>query len=394
MLQEIDREKCTGCGSCFKSCGLDVFRLDTDQAAVPPCQQACPAGVDIRGYVYLLQQGKIREAAEVLMAANPLPALTGRVCYRFCENKCARTKVDEPVNINALEQFVGDWVLEEPAKPSLIRHTGKIGIIGSGAAGMSCAYFLNRKGYAVTIFDSKEKPGGLFQTEYPELPPKVLEVQINYLKKLGIRFECGVPVGDGFDVTLEDLRKKGYKAFLLAVGAEKDKTKRSIPPFSSVATITPDSLIAVSPVSFVTATRDVFAAGRATGGGNSVAHAIAGGRKAAESIDRHINGWHLLEGRSDLRPGVNKLPGQGINQIQRLNRSASSGGGKQGFAFEQMLVESHRCMTCGSKAFAAYKDDCMTCYTCEMACPEGAVVVHPFKENLPRTIPYETEGVR
>jgi NAD-dependent dihydropyrimidine dehydrogenase PreA subunit len=70
------------------------------------------------------------------------------------------------------------------------------------------------------------------------------------------------------------------------------------------------------------------------------------------------------------------------------------GKGDQGFAFEEMMVESQRCMTCGSKAFAAYKDDCMNCYTCEMACPEGAVVVHPFKENLPRTIPYVTEGVK
>jgi NADPH-dependent glutamate synthase beta subunit-like oxidoreductase len=396
MLQEIDREKCTGCGSCFKSCGLDVFRLDTDQPSVAPCQWACPTGVDIRGYVYSLQQGKIQDAAEILMAANPLPALTGRTCHRFCEGKCARTKVDDAVNINALEQYVGDWVLGRSPEPGFIRHTGKIGVIGSGAAGMSCAYYLNRKGYEVTVFESEEQPGGLFRTAYPELASGVLDSQIDYLGKLGIVFECGVTVGDGREVTLEQLREKGYKAFLLAVGGAGDKTKRAVPPFSSVANITEDSLISVNPGAYVTSSKDVFAAGNATGGENSVAHAIAGGREAAESIERHINGWHLLEGRRDAKIRLENPPGAGIKSVPRLNRSSLTGRekGDQGFVFEEMLEESQRCMTCGSKAFAAYRDDCMNCYTCEMVCPEGAVMVHPFKENLPRTIPYETEGVR
>ena len=295
MLQEIDREKCTGCGSCFKSCGLDVFRLDTDQSSVAHCQWACPTGVDIRGYVYLLQQGKIRDAAEILMAANPLPALTGRTCHRFCEGKCARTKVDDAVNINALEQYVGDWVLGRSPEPGFIRHIGKIGVIGSGAAGMSCAYYLNHKGYAVTVFESEEQPGGLFRTAHPELTSGVLDSQIDYLGKLGIVFECGVTVGDGREVTLEQLREKDYKAFLLAVGAAEDKTKRAVPPFSSVASITEDSLISVSPGAYVTSSKDVFAAGNATGGGNSVAHAIAGGREAAESIDATVlSSWETL----------------------------------------------------------------------------------------------------
>jgi NADPH-dependent glutamate synthase beta subunit-like oxidoreductase len=375
---------------------MDIFRLDTDQSSVAPCQRSCPAGVDIRGYVYLLQLGKIRDAAEILMTANPLPALTGRTCQRFCERKCARTKVDDAVNINALEQYVGDWVLNRSPEPGVIRHIGKIGVIGSGAAGMSGAYYLNRKGYAVTVFESKEQPGGLFRTAYPELPSGVLDSQIDYLVKLGITFKCGVTVGDSREVTLEQLREKGYKAFLLAVGAAGDQTKRAVPPFSSVASITEDNLISVSPGAYVTSSNDVFAAGNAMGGGKSVAHAIAGGREAAESIDRHINGWHLLEGLRDAKIPLENPPGAGIKSVPRLNRSSLTGREKseQGFAFEEMLEESQRCMTCGSKSFAAYKDDCMTCYTCEMACPEEAVVVHPFKENLPRTIPYETEGVR
>jgi NADPH-dependent glutamate synthase beta subunit-like oxidoreductase len=167
MLRNIDQEKCIGCGACFKTCGLDVFRLNTNQAEMPPCQNACPAGVDIRAYVHLLQQGRIREAASVLMETNPIPALTGRTCHRFCEKKCARSKVDEAVNVNGLEQFVGDWVLTHRPKATPVTRTGRVAVIGSGAAGLSGAYFLNRYGFSVTVFEQAEKPGGLFRTGYP-----------------------------------------------------------------------------------------------------------------------------------------------------------------------------------------------------------------------------------
>jgi pyruvate/2-oxoglutarate dehydrogenase complex dihydrolipoamide dehydrogenase (E3) component len=395
MLRKIDQEKCTGCGACFKACGLDVFRLDTNQLEMPPCQNACPAGVDVRAYVHLLQQGRTREAASVLMETNPIPALTGRACHRFCEKKCARSNVDEPVNVNALEQFVGDWVLANPPETTPVTRTGRAAVIGSGAAGLSAAYFLNKRGFPVTVFEKAGKPGGLFRTAYPELDQGVLDAQIEYMKRLGIEFQCGARVGDGQDQDFAALGKKGYKAFLLAVGSHKEKSKRETPPFSSVAAITSDCHITVSPASYATSTRNVFAAGDAIGGGRSIPHAIHSGREAAESILRHIDGWDPLEGRNEPRPLLGKLPGEGINAAPRLNRAALSvKQGSRGFQYEEMLVEAQRCMTCGSKAVAGYKDDCMVCYFCEMACPVGAIIVHPFKEDLPRTIPYPNEGVK
>ena len=107
VINVIDQDKCIGCGTCFKSCSLDVFRLDTDQSKVSPCMAACPAGTDIRGYNALVQQGRLEEAAQKLRQANPFPGITGRICFHPCEKECARNAVDGAVNINAVEQFLG-----------------------------------------------------------------------------------------------------------------------------------------------------------------------------------------------------------------------------------------------------------------------------------------------
>ena len=107
MIQSIDPAACTGCGTCTKTCPLDVFRLDTQQEELSPCMAACPAGVDIRRNNYLIQQGRLDEAAENFLNFNPFPAITGRVCFHPCESRCSRAKVDQAVNINAIEQVLG-----------------------------------------------------------------------------------------------------------------------------------------------------------------------------------------------------------------------------------------------------------------------------------------------
>lgn len=132
MINVIDQDKCIGCGTCFKSCSLDVFRLDTDQSKVSPCMAACPAGTDIRGYNALVQQGKLEEAAQKLRQANPFPGITGRICFHPCEKECARNAVDGAVNINAVEQFLGD--LDLPEEQPAVRHTAKVAVVGSGPA--------------------------------------------------------------------------------------------------------------------------------------------------------------------------------------------------------------------------------------------------------------------
>ena len=135
MIHSIDPAACTGCGTCTKTCPLDVFRLEPAQEALSPCMAACPAGVDIRGNHYLIQQGHLGEAARRYRIVQPFPAITGRVCFHPCEEKCARNHVDEAVNINAVEQIMGDWDLKAPLERPARRHITKIAVIGSGPAG-------------------------------------------------------------------------------------------------------------------------------------------------------------------------------------------------------------------------------------------------------------------
>lgn len=155
MLRSIDQEKCIGCGSCFKTCGFDVFRLETKRPESAPCQAACPAGIDIRSYAHLLQQGKTAEAAEELLSRNPLPGLTCRVCPRFCESKCTRKGMDASVNVNALEQYLAEWLARRDVEPVPVTRAGRVAIVGSGAAGMAAAFFMRRKGYAVTVYEKE-----------------------------------------------------------------------------------------------------------------------------------------------------------------------------------------------------------------------------------------------
>lgn len=218
MINVIDQDKCIGCGTCFKSCSLDVFRLDTDQSKVSPCMAACPAGTDIRGYNALVQQGKLEEAAQKLRQANPFPGITGRICFHPCEKECARNAVDGAVNINAVEQFLGD--LDLPEEQPAVRHTAKVAVVGSGPAGLSCACFMARMGYPVTVFEAAPRPGGMLRYGIPayRLPDAVVEAHVARLEALGVSFRCNTRIGKGGDLALGDLRRRGYKAFLLAPG--------------------------------------------------------------------------------------------------------------------------------------------------------------------------------
>ena len=212
MINVIDQDKCIGCGTCFKSCSLDVFRLDTDQSKVSPCMAACPAGTDIRGYNALVQQGKLEEAAQKLRQANPFPGITGRICFHPCEKECARNAVDGAVNINAVEQFLGD--LDLPEEQPAVRHTAKVAVVGSGPAGLSCACFMARMGYPVTVFEAAPRPGGMLRYGIPayRLPDAVVEAHVARLEALGVSFRCNTRIGKGGDLTLGDLRRRGYKA--------------------------------------------------------------------------------------------------------------------------------------------------------------------------------------
>ena len=206
---------------------MDVFRMDTyrlDREEVPPCQEACPAGVDMRGYIYLLTQRRYEEAIARIREALPMPAVTGHTCPHPCENKCARREVDESVNINGLERFVADYWLDEKATPIPKVYREKIAIVGSGPAGLAASYELAKLGYPATVFETLSKPGGMLRIGVPEfrLPRAILDAQIRYIKEMGVEFETNVTIGK--DLSLGQLMRQGYRSVFLAVGAQSSRT--------------------------------------------------------------------------------------------------------------------------------------------------------------------------
>jgi len=191
-----------------------------------PCNLTCPGQINVQGYIAHVAKGQYEEALRLVMERNPFPFSVGRVCPRFCETKCRRVLVEEPIAINHLKRFVADWCMANnidlriPRDPS----TGKkVAVVGGGPSGLTGAYFLARKGHEVTVYEAESKLGGMLRYGFPEfkIPKAVLDYEINTLLQLGINVEAGQKWG--VDYTLQDLKDKGFDAILLAIGNPEDK---------------------------------------------------------------------------------------------------------------------------------------------------------------------------
>ena len=174
---------------------------------IPPCQEACPAGTDISLFVRLVQQGRHQEALATILMENPFPGVCGRVCFHPCEAGCNRAHYDESVSIQTLERFVaglrhGKLPLLQPGTANDPR---RIGIVGSGPAGLSCAYFLALLGHRPTVFEAKDDPGGVMRWGIPEfrLPKPVLKKEIRRILALPVELRTGCRVGR--DITFDEL---------------------------------------------------------------------------------------------------------------------------------------------------------------------------------------------
>jgi heterodisulfide reductase subunit A-like polyferredoxin len=193
---------------------------------ISPCKAKCPAHISVQGYVALVAQGKFREALRLIKEENPLPAICGRVCHHPCESACTRSTIDQPVAINPLKRFVADLDLhaETRYQPAVKeKKQEKIAVIGSGPAGLSCAYYLAREGYQVSIYERLPVPGGMLSVGIPEyrLPKEVIDAEIQVIREMGVHIELGVDIGRS--LTIEQLRRNGYRAIFLGIGAQECK---------------------------------------------------------------------------------------------------------------------------------------------------------------------------
>jgi formate dehydrogenase major subunit len=192
-----------------------------------PCQQTCPAGVDVQGYIALIAMGKPQEAIRLIKETNPLPLVCGRVCVRECEVACRRNRVDETVGIDYLKRFASDIDIEDPWTPQVPEKNGKkVAVVGGGPAGLTCAYYLLLKGYAVTLFDKAPHLGGMLRYGIPEyrLPKELLDKEIKWITDLGVTVKTNSMLGKDFEI--RHLKEQGFDAIYLAFGAQKAKSMK------------------------------------------------------------------------------------------------------------------------------------------------------------------------
>ena len=210
----------------------DNNRINCYDTGTAPCKTACPAHIAVQGYLKLAAQGKYQEALALIRKDNPLPAICGRICNRRCEDACTRGTIDQAIAIDEVKNFLAQLDLKAETRyipPKVVptldgEFHEKIAIIGAGPAGLSCAFYLAEKGYKPTIFEKNEKPGGMLRYGIPsfKLEKDVIDGEIEVIKAMGVEIKCGIEVGK--DVTIQQLREQGYKAFYIAIGCQGGRT--------------------------------------------------------------------------------------------------------------------------------------------------------------------------
>lgn len=211
----------------FETSVKSPFSTSTEiRTYYPPCVTACPAHINVQGYVSLISQGRFKESIDLILKTIPFPAVCGRVCFSPCEENCQRGLRDEPVSTRLLKRLVSDTEYYEKflntAEPVPKTHKESVAIIGSGPAGMTAAYNLVKMGYPVTVYEKENKVGGMLRTHIPRyrLPESTLDAELNYIHDLGVEFKTGT------EITADDWEslRTEYEAVFVSVGAQVSNT--------------------------------------------------------------------------------------------------------------------------------------------------------------------------
>lgn len=244
-LPVVDTNKCTGCGTCERICPKHIITLTSGVRRIEreykldectaPCQRACPAGIEIPLYIQRIKDGDYTGALTIIKQTNPLPLVCGRICVHPCEDECRRNLADEPVAINYLKRFAADYEMKSGKRVQIPRapETGKkVAVVGGGAEGLTAAYFLNRMGHDVVLYEGSGRLGGLLRTGLAEnrLPQDVLDYEIGGILEAGVEARLNQRLGRDF--TVASILREGFRAVLVALGGwdsqlpakQRDKT--------------------------------------------------------------------------------------------------------------------------------------------------------------------------
>jgi NADPH-dependent glutamate synthase beta subunit-like oxidoreductase len=209
-------DKCNGCNAVPDKSGAEK----QDSAS---CKAECPAHINVQGYVNLAAKKKFQEALELIKESSPFPSICGRVCHYPCEAACNRNQIDDPVATRAIERYIADLDLKADRRymPDIKDKKEKVAIVGSGPAGLTCAYYLAQEGYRVTIFEKAPVLGGMLTMGIPSyrLPREIVEAEIQLIRDMGVTMKTGVEIGK--DKTIAQLRQERFRAFFIAIGTQE-----------------------------------------------------------------------------------------------------------------------------------------------------------------------------
>ncbi|RKM62526.1 FAD-dependent oxidoreductase [Butyrivibrio sp. CB08] len=265
----VEKEKCVACGKCVEVCPVgaaklgqklckkngsevkypktelpdnkkwgphkwnynyrDDAKINCYETGTAPCKTACPVHLSVQGYIKMAAEGRYEDALKLIKQDNPFPMICGAVCNRRCEDACTRGTIDQPLAIDEIKKFIASLDLKKENRyvPLCEKHDGgmwsddyKVAVIGGGPAGLSAAYFLRENGYPVTVFEKEKRAGGMLMNGIPSyrLEKDIIDAEIDVIRQMGVEFKCGVEVGK--DITIQQLRDEGYKAFFIAIGMQ------------------------------------------------------------------------------------------------------------------------------------------------------------------------------
>ncbi|MDP6354990.1 MAG: FAD-dependent oxidoreductase [Planctomycetota bacterium] len=339
----------------FRKTAIELLFSDHLGDCISPCQRICPAHLEIPLTMKLVRAGKLREAIVAVKRSVALPAVLGRTCHRPCESGCRRGTHDDAVSICSLIRHVADEDLASghgylpPCGPP---RNKSIAIVGAGPAGLSAAYYLLQEGYACTLYEQSDRPGGTLNelVKKGELPEDVVASEIGLIEKLGANLRFGIQVGS--DVALETLQQE-HDAVLLSIGKVEDS---DIEAFGLKVT---RAGIQVGRESYETELEGVFAAGHAVRKTGKVVHSVADGKTVAAAIHQHLSGFPIVGQAKSFTCQVGKLQEgempEFMKEISEAERTSPAAGQETGFSFEEAVKETERCVQCDCRAIDTCK---------------------------------------